>query len=267
MSHNWKYIALRSTLGLLLTAVLVGAYILGSRRQGQIRCSKVEIVIQDSLKTPFVTSSSIRQYLASDYGDVIGHPIDSIDLFKIEDILNTKGAILKSEACVNSNGKLEIIITQRKPALRFQTQSYGFYCDTDGVLLPLQPNFRTDVLIIDGHIPLDPKDCENGRPDTPEKCMWLDKMATLANYINGSSIWKDRIAQVHCQQNGEIIIVPKVGNEKFIFGHPDKIAEKFEKMQIYYERILADKGEGTYCEVDLRYRKQIVCKNTDKKKK
>ena len=266
MSHNWKHIVLNTTLGLLLTAVLVGAYALGSSKRSKAVCSKVEITVKDSLKTPFVTTASIRQYLKEDFGQIIGIPVDSLDLIALEDMLNGKSAILKSEACVTSKGTVEVIITQRTPTIRFQTPSYGFYCDSDGVLLPLQQNFRTDVMIIDGSIPLTPADCERGRPEDPQDVKWLESILKLADYIE-NSIWKDRIAQIHCNVEGELVIVTRNGNEKFLFGHPEDIEQKFGKMRIYYERILAEKGEEEYNSVDLRYNRQIICKNTDKKKK
>lgn len=255
------------SLGLLLTGVLLGAYLLGDHKRGQTVCDKIEITIIDSLKTPFVTTESIREYLAADYGKIIGMPIDSIDLYKIESILNNKGAILDSDAYLTNKGILSISITQRKPAIRFQTSSYGFYCDINGYLLPLQPNFSTDVLIIDGNIPLDMEDCRNGRPESPENELWLDKILKMAKYINGSKIWRDRIAQINCNDSGELTIVPKEGKEIFLFGHPEDIDSKFDKMQMYYERILAEKGEDAYNVVDLRFKKQIVCKQSEQKKK
>jgi cell division protein FtsQ len=265
MSHNWKHIALKSTLGLLLAAVLVGAYILGSGKRGEAVCKKVEITIKDSLRTPFVTTESIRQYLKEDFGNIIGVKVDSLDLFRMESVLNSKSAILKSEVSVTNHGTVGIIITQRTPMVRFQTPAYGLYCDKDGVLLPLQEEFRTDVMIIDGNIPLSTEDCSSGRPKDPKDAKWLEDILKFATHIE-HSIWKDRIAQIHCDKDGELTIIPKYGNERFLFGHPEDIEDKFNKMQTYYERILAEKGEEAYNVVDLRYRKQIVCKNTEKKK-
>jgi hypothetical protein len=46
----------------------------------------------------------------------------------------------------------------------------------------------------------------------------------------------------------------------------DEIDTKFEKMQIYYQRITADKGDDAYNIVDLRFEGQIVCKDTEKEK-
>ena len=159
MSKNWKNIAKKASLGLLLAVVLIGAYLLGSNNRSQTRCAWVVINVEDSLKTPFVTSKKVKQYLSQDYGKLIGVPIDSIDVFKIENILNSKTAILKSNVYKTSKGTLNITVTQRKPVVRFQTAEYGFYSDIDGYLLPLEPDYSMNVLIIDGNIPLDMEDC------------------------------------------------------------------------------------------------------------
>ena len=42
----------------------------------------------------------------------------------------------------------------------------------------------------------------------------------------------------------------------------EDIEKKFEKMQIYFERITADKGDDRYDVVDLRFKDLIVCRNT-----
>ena len=38
-------------------------------------------------------------------------------------------------------------------------------------------------------------------------------------------------------------------------------------MRIYYERITADKGDDRYNVVDLRFKGQIVCKDTEEENK
>ena len=94
MSKNWKNIAKKASLGLLLAVVLIGAYLLGSNNRSQTRCAWVVINVEDSLKTPFVTSKKVKQYLSQDYGKLIGVPIDSIDVFKIENILKDRKSVV-----------------------------------------------------------------------------------------------------------------------------------------------------------------------------
>ena len=87
----------------------------------------------------------------------------------------------------------------------------------------------------------------------------------IAGHINGNAVWKEKIYSIGCEPSGELIIVPKEGRVRFLFGHPADIEEKFEKVRLYYERITADKGDDAYDIVDLRFRDQIVCKDTEMK--
>lgn len=260
MSKNRKHIIWKSILGLLIVAVLVASYILGSDKRRQRLCSRVDITILDSLSQKYITTEDIRQHLSSDYGTVVGTAVDSIDLYKIENILNGKDGILKSEAYVRNDGSLKIDIQQRTPIIQFQTRAYGFYCDCFGVLFPMLEDFTCEALIVGGHIPLDVDDCINGSPVCAEDGKWLDEIIEITWRINSSGFLKEKIAKILIAEDGQLSIIPKEGGEKFLFGHLTDVETKFEKIQIYYEMIAPAKEEGKYEVVDLRYNKQIVCK-------
>lgn len=267
MSKNRKHMIWNSIIGLLLAGVLTASYILGSDKRKGILCNKIDITVEDSLTTPYLQSETIRQYLSEDYGKLIGLQMDAIDLRKIESILNAKGGILKSEAYVTNDGSLSITVRQRKPIIRFQTDSYGFYCDRYGFLLPLRENFSCQALLIEGSIPIDLTDCCKGRPTDSADSLWLEDILKVAELINSNPIWKDKIAQIHHNESGELSIKPKDGQEIFLLGDMTDIQEKFEKMQIYYEMISPVREEGIYDVVDLRYTKQIVCRNKEQENK
>ena len=193
--------------------------------------------------------------------------LDSIDLYRIEDILVSRSPILSCEAYVTTHGVLKISVRQRKPSLKFQAKDYGFYSTADGFLLPLKKDFDEELMTVVGHIPLDTADCAKGRPEDPADQEWLKRIVKLHGFINSSDIWKDRIKTLHCESSGEITIRLEDRNESFLFGHPKDLEKKFAKMQIYYERITADKGDDRYDVVDLRFKDQIVCRNTKTEKK
>lgn len=267
MSGNWKHIAKKISMGLLLTGVLLGAFLLGANKRGNTRCAEINITVQDSSNTSFVTASQVEEYLDTDYKGLKGMPIDSIDLYKIESILSGKSPILSSEAYITSKGVLNISVVQRKPVVKLQNADYGLYSTADGYLLPLQPNFTEEILTIEGNIPIDTTDCRSGRPEDEKDIEWLNQILKMADFISSSKIWKGKIGSITCQPSGELILKPKEGRETFLFGHPKDIEKKFEKIQIYYERITADKGDDRYNVVDLRFKDQIVCKDTEIEKK
>ena len=243
-----------------LVAALAAAYIVGSVDRKPILCKGVKIVIADSTVNQFVTPEEVKKYIDKEYGGYVGMPIDDIDLVKVEAILDEKTAIYKSEAYTTKDSLLNISITQRRPIVRFQKGDKGFYADAEGFLFPLQSTYASYVQIIDGAIPLKNEHGYRGTPETDEEKLWLKRMIDLVKYIEGSRKWKDVIVQISVGEDGNLILVPRKGKEKFIFGHPTEIESKFEKMELYYKAIAPAKEEGRYRSVDLRFDGQIVCR-------
>jgi cell division protein FtsQ len=68
------------------------------------------------------------------------------------------------------------------------------------------------------------------------------------------------IDQLYYSTPGEIILIPKVGRTRILFGAPDRIAEKFENIKAFYSEVVAETGWDRYETIDLRYRDQIICK-------
>jgi len=79
-----------------------------------IPCHKLEVIISDSTSLGFVNSEDVRNAIKNEYGTFIGQRIDSVNLNKIEKILNNKSAVLRSEAYTTLDGTLHIKIIQRE---------------------------------------------------------------------------------------------------------------------------------------------------------
>jgi hypothetical protein len=84
-------------MGLLLAGVLTGAFLLGSNERANTRCTGINVTIKDSLYTRFITEKAVEEYLTLHYKGLVGMPLDSIDLYRIEETLNSNSAILKDE--------------------------------------------------------------------------------------------------------------------------------------------------------------------------
>ena len=261
--RNWKHIVATTIFGLLLAGVLVVAYLLGRKERSEIICRRIIVTVEDSLTTRFVTGNAVKSYLALEYRGLTGTPIDSIDLHRIEKILDNKSAIYKSQAFTTRNGALNIKVTQRKPAIEFKARGYGFYCDIEGYLFPLQANAATDIIVIEGMLPLDVQDCNQGHPLDPSDRVWLNNMLEFTRVINSEIFWKERIGRINCDIDGNLVINSKIGEEKFLLGKAEDIMKNLEKIRLYYDKIIPDKGEGTYETVDLRFKNQIICKKKE----
>lgn len=259
MSKVTKY-TLLSLCGALLVFCITCSFVAGTALRKELKCARLEVRILDSLENSFVSRADVKKFLDREYGTYIGMPLDSLNLVKMENIVDSRSAVMKSEAYVTKDGTLHIDVTQRSPVVRFQKKDGGFYADAEGYIFPLQSSYASHVQIIDGNIPLAANSGYKGSISDKKEMEWFRRMMDLVNFIETNKTWKDKIVQIHVADNGDIALIPRKGKEMFIIGQPTSIEEKFEKMGKYYKVIIPEKGSDAYRTVDLRYRGQIVCK-------
>ena len=251
---------LTAILLLILTAYL--ATFLGisaEKRRGTV-CNGLEVAVLDSAKNSFVSSGEISGYLGTELGDISGKPLRELDLTGIEKLVDARSAVLKSEVFTTPDGYLHINVTQREPAVRFQGGNGGFYADRNGYVFPLQRNYTSDVPVIDGYIPVKiPAGYKGEVPDETGR-KWLQDILDMTGFMDRSRVWARNIVQISVQEDGDIIMIPREGKEKFIFGSPEGFEEKFGIMEKYYTAVKPSKEEGYYSSVNVKYEGQIICR-------
>lgn len=248
-----------SVVAIILISVIAALGISNSRKEATV-CTCVNIIIKDSTESQFVSKTDVEKYIASGYGKCKDMKISSIDLTKIESGIDNQSAVLKSEAYITPDGKLNIEVIQRKPFMRLQKGNKGFYCDSNGYIFPTKTGYSSHVTVIDGHIPLSLEEGYKGKGKNAEEMKWISDMTEMVAYMMDDKVWADDIVQVNVRENGDLILIPREGNEKFIFGKPENIKDKFKLMSCYYTHILPAKGKGYYSTVNVKYDGQIICK-------
>lgn len=259
MNRTLKYILL-ATGAAVIAVCICCSFMAGRQLRSTYTCQGLEVTITDSLENSFVSAADVKAYLDREYGIYKGIPLDSLDMVRIESIVDGRSAVKKSQAYVTRDGILHIDVTQRKPVVRFQKAGGGFYADKEGYIFPLQKSYASHVQIIDGNIPLAANSGYKGELQNDREKKWFKDMMELINFMEDSRTWKDKIVQIHVNGNRDLILIPREGNEHINFGQPDNIEEKFAKLEKYYTSIIPAQGNGRYTKVDLRYRGQIVCR-------
>lgn len=223
-------------------------------------CTAIKVEFQERNGIRFVSDEDVKGYIEKDYGKCSGRRLEELDLAQIEKILNGKSAILKSEAYTTNDGTLHIMISQREPVVRLISGKGGWYADATGYIFPLQKNYTSRVPIVDGSIPLDITPEFKGIPATKREQEWLNGILGLVSYLQCNRKWNDSIAQIHVSSNGHLVLVPRKGREKFIFGRPEEFARKFAKIEDYYRFIVPEKGDKAYTYVNVSFDGQIICR-------
>lgn len=228
------------------------------RHRAGLTCGGLTVEYADDNR--FVSADDVRAYIEKYYGSYIGQRLDSVDLCKIEKILDDQSAVLKSEAYVTPDGNLNIKLLQRAPVLRFQKGDDGFYVDERGYIFPLQEHYSADVPVVDGDIPVTYTAGYKGRALTQKEDSWIGGVLGMMSWISKSKTWKDSIVQMAVTSKGDLVLVPRVGRERFILGSPDNVADKFARIEKYYEYIRPSVEEGYYSSVNVKFDGQIICR-------
>ena len=253
-----------SLIGVVAAAFCIGmGFLYRNVRQEQSRliCGKLEVSFSDSLR--FVSEQDIREYLDTRYGSFIGQRLDSVGLSRIEDILESRSAVMRCEAWTTDDGVLHLDVTQRAPVLRFQDGERGFYVDAEGFIFPLHPTYTAPVPVIEGAIPVDVPEGYKGETPGEEAQQWIAGVLEVDRYIAASRNWKDRVSSFRVRPGGEIVLQLEGRPEQFILGQPEDIPDKFARIEQYLGVIAPTLGEGHYRTVNVKYNQQIICRQKD----
>ena len=182
-----------------------------------------------------------------------------MNLDRIENIICAHSAVRDCEAWLTDDGILHVALSQRQPVMRIQDGQNGYYSDAEGFLFPLQARGSVQVPVVDGYLPIKVPRGYKGPLTDPKEATWLNQMLGMVNTIHGS-IWEENISQITVNKDGDLVLIPREGKERFLFGSPTRVQDKLELMTAYYESVVPSKEPGWYTLVDVRHRRQLVCR-------
>lgn len=230
-------------------------------------CKEIKVTILDSLDNRFVSPSEVTGILKSSKLSPIDKNVKMIDIPSLEELLNNRSAIKRSDVAITRDGKLLVSITQRRPILRIESNEGGFYVDDTEFVFPLVNTFTSYVPIVTGNIPVKLGTGHRGKVDKKDR-EWMNSMLKFANYISHSEFWSAQIQQIYVENNGDIVLFTRASDQTIKFGSLEELDYKFRKLMSFYMDIAPVEGWNKYSEINLIYSDQIVCtlKETKKKK-
>ncbi len=237
-----------------------------SHKQSLMPCSGIIINIKDSSGIDFVDEKDITQIIQNKFGSLAGKSISSINISLLEKIINTNPFIYDAEVFSTIDGKLNIEVKQRIPVLRVINYSNeSFYIDREGIFMPPSEKYTARVPVASGFI-FDKESQKKARiyvdkesTDSLVSKTKIDQLFNIISYTNQSSFWNSAIEQLYVNANGEIEMIPRVGNHIVILGDDNFLDEKFKKLFVFYQKGLNKKGWNKYSTINLKYKDQVVC--------
>jgi len=259
---------LKITFWVLLVAGLITLFAFVQKNENELLCSRVNInILRDPIQENFfVAEDDIRELIAQRFGQIENTPLKNIDIHYLEQLMYVNPWVARGNVFMHIDGVVNIEIEQRQPILRIINENgESFYMDSNGKLMLWSPDFTPRILIASGNI----KDRYNEwyntnireiiNNDTLKTRTMLDDLYTMARFILADEFWSAHIEQIYVNENGDIELVPKVGNHKIVFGGSDEMAEKFWKLKTFYTEGLNYTGWESYDTLNLKFNNQVVC--------
>jgi cell division protein FtsQ len=225
-------------------------------------CGAIDIIIKDSSRYHFVTKNQILNIVNGAPGKVLGHHVRDISPSEIEGRIRVLREIKDAEAYMTIDGTLHVYVDQRDPVMRVIPSNGGdYFIDSEGIVIRKRNLYTPRLHIVGGNVNItSPMLSGISILDTSIKNTILRDIYNLVDYINDDNFWSAQIDQIYVDNNDEIDLIPRVGNQVIHLGTADNFEGKLRNLEAFYDKVLPEVGWNKYSVINLEYKDQIVCK-------
>jgi cell division protein FtsQ len=221
-------------------------------KKAELVCKKVNVFIPGNQY--FIDRQEVDNILQTTSHTLIGSRIENIDIHALENKLKINPFVEFATVYIDMDGTLQVEVSQRQPILRIMNRfDQDFYVDEHGLKMPLSQNFTARVLAVNGYI----DELFANKVDSLHTALAKDIFKT-ADFIRKDSLWDAQIAQLYINQDHEIELVPRVGNQRILLGNADSLATKFNNLKVFYKQALPLVGWDAYKLINIKYMNQVV---------
>lgn len=237
---RWIKIGLISLAGIYLVGMLI--FMFTSNRN--MVCNQIRVVVKDSANVQFVSQGEIIRHLGRNFKKLKGRAFKDINLEEVEAVVDKYPAVEKSDVYSTAEGALMIKIKQRTPVLRIYDKGYTYLLDHEGVRIPMRGTYSKHLLVVNGNM---------------HKVKDLKDLVVLNDFLEDDSFWRAQIEQVYVETNGDLMLIPRVGNHRINIGNVTDLDKKFKKLLALYEDGFKPQEWNSYKTINLKYKGQIIC--------
>jgi len=186
-----------------------------------------------------------------------------VDVYAVEHFLEQMNEVKNVNVFVNSGDFWEIKIELKEAIARlFNLDGSSCYLDKDGNLLPTSINHTAHVVTVNGYI--NETDFTKNvqtviNNDSLRTIEIIDDLYAISDYVCLNNFLSAQITHIYINANKEFELIPRVGNQRILFGKAENIAGKFKKLEVFYKEGISNAGWNKYDTINIMYKNQVVC--------
>jgi cell division protein FtsQ len=235
-----KIVACVVLIGYLAVAGVV--YHLGDE---PMRYREVSIHICDTAESAFLHASDIRRMMSQAGISAIGKEVSTFNTDELSQRLEQNKLVRRADCYHTPDSILRIDIYQRHPIMRVMTsRGSDFYIDREGELMPVQSNAPAM------HLPLATGEV------TPE--LARGPLYEFAQFLQKNRFWRSEITQIHVRSDGDVELIPRVGQHVILMGPLTDYEAKLKKLLTFYDKVPEHRGWNAYRVINLKFKGQVI---------
>ena len=228
---------------------------------GSVPCPGISIRIDDSARFHFITRREVANIISQSGTRIIGQPAGSLPLPAIEEKIAIRRELRVAEVYTTIDGVLHVSGYQRIPVMRVIANGGDYFVDEEGIVIRSRGLYNPRLHIIGGNIRITAP-MLNGISifDSINKNSILRDIYEFVEYIDNDSFWSAQIDQIYVDNDDEIDLIPRLGNNIIHLGTTENFEGKLRNLEAFYKKVLPEVGWNKYGLINLEFKDQIVCR-------
>lgn len=235
-------------LGAALLAVLV-VVLNVSRSNSQVR--GLEADIRYGSTPVLVSGQTVVDSVVAALPTLMQQQVKAVDCEAVAEAARRVPFLTNVSASVSVSGRVVVRADQRRPIARLFHGDRERYLDREGAVFPVSRVGNCNVLVAGGDFtaPL-----RSDSLDAQLTALWQ-----VASYLDSESRYSKLIDQIFVERDGDIMMVPKVGDHVVELGDANDLDGKFANLVAFYRKGMPRAGWDTYSKISLKFKGQVVC--------
>ena len=188
-----------------------------------------------------LTASHLRQQVLRLDPTLLSIKVKDVDRKHLSKLAEQNPYVESAKASTDVWGNVVLKGVQHTPVVHIFTSKNEYYLSHDGKKMPLSREGEASVLV----------------GTTEQKN--LQSLLDMAVFLYDNPLYGSLFDQVGLNKEGDILLVPKVGEHIVVVGGMEDIDSKMADLLVFYRKGLPQVGWNTYKQISLKYKGQIIC--------
>lgn len=251
---------LKIALWVITGAALVALFIFGRKWYLETPLKGISFNLERDHAHGFVEKDTVLAYAKAICDVDHQAKISSIDLMKIQKLLDDNPWIEHSSAFIGLNDTLIIRAKEFEPCLRvYNLNKKSVYVTQEGFIIPSSPNYSPRMIIASGNFDFRvPRG--NGRiTDSLYANTGIPEALTIAKAIKKDDFLAGNIGQIYKNNDNEYELMVNNISARVILGDTIAVEQRLSRLKTLLEQYSGTEELKPFKTLNLKYKNQIVC--------